>query len=320
MKAAGYDPAAAVSLQETFVRLSEGRKQNWLEGLFASHPPSQERVARNRELAAQLGVGGDLGVDRYIARIASLKRLKPGYDKYDQAQAALQKKDFPGAKALANDAVSLVPNEGGFHQLLGDIALAEKRNQEAVPHYQKAMALNPGYFGSWLGAGVAQYRLKNRAQSEQFLRRSMELLPTAPAALYLGNMARDNGDVEGALKLYQSASSSQSSLGQEAAREAVLIDLPRNPGNYIATAVRAGTDGRPMLLLLNRAPVAVSSIQLTPVQINSQGQIIQQGRSLTVAGPLAAGQQLSVDPGMAAMTAEQLASVRARVDSARVAQ
>ena len=320
MKAAGYDPAAAVSLQETFVRLSEGRKQNWLDGLFASHPPSQERVARNRETAAQLGTGGELGADRYQARIAPLKRSKPGYDKYDQAQVALQKKDYAGAKALANDAVKLVPNEGVFHQLLGDIALAEKREQDAVPHYQKAMQLNPGYFGSWLGAGVAQYRLKNRVQSEQYLKRSMELFPTAPAALYLGNMARDGGDVEGALKLYQSASSSQSGLGQEAAREAVLIDLPRNPGSYVATAMRAGADGRPVLVLQNRAPVALVSIQVTPVQVNATGQIVQQGRAISIAGPLAAGQQMSVDPGIAAMTPEQLAGLRARVDAARVAQ
>src|SRR4029453_9363908 len=61
MKAAGYDPKAAGSLQETFVRLSEGKKQNWLQGLFASHPPSQERVAKNRETVAALGAGGDLG-------------------------------------------------------------------------------------------------------------------------------------------------------------------------------------------------------------------------------------------------------------------
>jgi beta-barrel assembly-enhancing protease len=320
MKAAGYDPAAAIALQETFVRLSEGRKQNWLDGLFASHPPSQERVSRNRETVAQLGAGGDLGAERYLARIAPLKRVKPGYDKYDQAQAALQKKDFPGAKGLANDAVKLLPNEGVFHQLLGDIALAEKHDQEAVPHYQKAMQLNPGYFGSWLGAGVAQYRLKNRAQSEQYLKRSMELLPTAPAALYLGNMARDSGDVDGALKLYQSASSSQSSLGQEAAREAVLIDLPRNPANYIAAAIRAGADGRPVLVLQNRAPVALSSIQVTPVQVNAAGQIVQQGRAVAIAGPLAAGQQLTVDPGLAAMTPEQLTAMRVRVDAARAAQ
>lgn len=320
MKAAGYDPQAAVTLQETFVRLSEGRKQSWLEGLFASHPPSQERVTKNRETAAQLGAGGDLGADRYLARIASLKRVKPGYDKYDQAQAALQKKDYPGAKALANDAVKLVPEEGVFHQLLGDIALAEKHEQEAMPHYQKAMQLNPGYFGSWLGAGVAQYRLKNRAQAEQYLKRSMELLPTAPAALYLGNMARDSGDTDGALKLYQAASSSQSSLGQEAAREAVLIDLPRNPGNYVATAIRAGSDGRPVLVLQNRAPVPLAAIQVTPVQVNAAGQIVQQGRAIRVAGPVAAGAQVAVDTGIEAMAPEAIAALRARVDSARVAQ
>ena len=43
MSAAGYDPQGAVTLQETFVRLSEGGQQDWLSGLFASHPPSQAR-------------------------------------------------------------------------------------------------------------------------------------------------------------------------------------------------------------------------------------------------------------------------------------
>src|SRR5690606_32270523 len=37
MVEAGYDPDAAVSLQETFVRLSEGQNPGWLAGLFASH-------------------------------------------------------------------------------------------------------------------------------------------------------------------------------------------------------------------------------------------------------------------------------------------
>ena len=57
MKQAGYDPAAAISLQETFVRLSEGRRPGWLEGLFASHPPSQERVetVKNRNFKSFSG-------------------------------------------------------------------------------------------------------------------------------------------------------------------------------------------------------------------------------------------------------------------------
>lgn len=69
MAQAGYDPAAAVSLQEAFVRLSEGRQSGWLEGLFASHPPSAERVQNNRQLVAQLRsegfTEGELGEQRF---------------------------------------------------------------------------------------------------------------------------------------------------------------------------------------------------------------------------------------------------------------
>jgi predicted Zn-dependent protease len=320
MKAAGYDPAAAVTLQETFVRLSEGRQTNWLEGLFASHPPSQERVSKNRETAAELGAGGDLGRERFQARIAPLRQMKPAYDKYDQALAAMQKKDVAKGKALAEEAARTVPREAQFHQLLGDIAVSEKRNQESLAHFQRAQQYNPDYFGSWLGGGVAQYRLGNKSQARDWLQRSYELLPTAPAALYLGNLTRDAGDVEGALKYYQAAASSDSAIGREAAREAIALDLPRNPGNYVAAQVARDNQGRAVMVVQNRAPVALGSIVVTPVRINSAGQIVSQGQAVNIRGPLAAGAQMAADAGIASFTAEQLASVRFRVDAARVAQ
>jgi beta-barrel assembly-enhancing protease len=77
MQRAGYDPAAAIDLQKTFVKLSEGRRQNWLEGLFATHPPSQERVAKNEQTARELGAGGDYGRERYQEKLANLRRLDP---------------------------------------------------------------------------------------------------------------------------------------------------------------------------------------------------------------------------------------------------
>jgi predicted Zn-dependent protease len=320
MKAAGYDPAAAVTLQETFVRLSEGRKSSWLEGLFASHPPSQERVAKNRETVAELGAGGDLGRERYQAKMAPLRQMKPAYDKYDQALAAMQKKDVATAKSLAAEAARLVPREAQFHQLLGDIAVNEKNNQESLAHFQRAQQHNPDYFGSWLGAGVAQYRLGNKSQARQSLQRSYDLLPTAPAALYLGNLLRDAGDIDTAMKYYQAAASSESSIGQEAAREAVLVDLPRNPGNYVSAQVARDNQGRPVMVVQNRAPVALAAIVVTPVRINSGGQIVSQGQAVTVRGPLAAGAQVAADAALGSLSAEQLGSVRFRVDAARVAQ
>jgi beta-barrel assembly-enhancing protease len=320
MKAAGYDPTAAITLQETFVRLSEGRKTNWLEGLFASHPPSQERVSKNRETAAQLGAGGDLGKERYTAKLAPLRQMKPAYDKYDQALAAMQKKDVAAARTLAADAARLVPREAQFHQLLGDIAVSEKRNQEALPHFERAQQHNPRYFGSWLGAGVAQYRLGNKAQARQALQRSYDLLPTAPAALFLGNLARDAGDTDTALKHYQAAASSKGTIGEEATREAMRIDLPRNPGNYVAAQVARDGQGRPVVVVQNRAPVPLSAIVVTPVRVDAAGRIVSQGNAVSVRGPLAAGAQVAADAGLASLSAEQLASVRIRVDAAKVAE
>ncbi|HWL61370.1 MAG TPA: M48 family metalloprotease [Steroidobacteraceae bacterium] len=320
MKAAGYDPTAAVTLQETFVRLSEGRKSSWLEGLFASHPPSQERVQKNRETAAQLGATGDLGQQRFQAKVAPLLQMKPAYDKYDQALAAMQKKDVATAKSLAADAARQVPREAQFHQLLGDIAVSEKNYQEALAHFQRAQQNNDDYFGSWLGAGVAQYRLGNKTQARQSLQRSYDLLPTAPAALYLGNLLRDAGDVDSAMKYYQAAATSDSSIGQEAAREAVLVDLPRNPGNYVAAQVARDGQGRPVMAVLNRAPVALSSIVITPVRVGADGRAVAQGQQVTIRGPVAAGAQAAADAGLGGLSAEQLGAVRFRIDSARVAQ
>ena len=126
----------------------------------------------------------------------------------------------------------------------GEIALAEKKPKEARPYYEKAISLNPGYFGSYLGAGVAEYRAGDKAKAEQYLTQSAKLLPTAPAAYFLGQVAKDRGDTETALKYYQAAATSNSNIGQAAAAEALRIDLPRNPGNYVATAPQVAANGR----------------------------------------------------------------------------
>src|SRR5262245_35875385 len=145
MKLAGYDPAGAVSLQETFVRLSNesgAKHDGWLEGLFASHPPSTERVEKNKQTAAELGLGGDAGAERYKASLQSLMKVNSAYDKHDQAIAAVRKKDFAQAKNLSQEAVKLFPREGRFQQTLGEISLAQNQPQEALGYFSKAIELD----------------------------------------------------------------------------------------------------------------------------------------------------------------------------------
>jgi predicted Zn-dependent protease len=323
MKLAGYDPYGAVTLQETFVRLSQeggAKQQSWMEGLFASHPPSTERVERNKQAVAELGRGGDVGADRYQAAVKPLLELKPAYDKYDQALAAARKKDFATAKSLAGDAAKALPKEGRFQELLGELALAEKEPKEAVPHYEKAIALNPDYFGSYLGAGVAQMQLGDKAKAEELLTKSAQLLPTAPAAYYLGNIARDRGDTAKARQMYQAAASSDSAIGKAAAAEFVKMDLPQNAGNYVAAAGQLDAQGRIIVVVQNRSPVALHGIQVTPVLIDGAGRVLQQGDPVVINAVLQPGAQIAAPSGVGNLPAEQLQALRFRVDGARIAE
>ena len=89
MARAGYDPQGAVTLQQTFVKLSQGKNPGFLEGLFASHPPSQARVDANRELAETLPAGNSYK-ERFQQKIAQLKRDEPAYKAETEAIKALK--------------------------------------------------------------------------------------------------------------------------------------------------------------------------------------------------------------------------------------
>jgi predicted Zn-dependent protease len=322
MKLVGYDPQGAVTLQETFVRLfSQGEKnQDWMSGLFASHPPSQERVDQNKKTAQELGTGGEVGKEVYIARVKPLLDMKPAYDKYDEAMAAAQKGDNAKAKSLAAEAAKLQPREGLFQQLQGEIALNEKKPTEARAYYQKAMELNPNYFGSYLGAGVAEYRAGDKAKAEQYLTQSAKLLPTAPAAYFLGAVAKDKGDTETALKYYQAAATSNSNIGQAAAAEALRIDLPRNPGNYVASAPQVDAQGRVIAVVENRAPLPLTGIQLTPVLVDASGNIVRQAEPIKLSGTIKPGERSAVDTGINGIDQQTFQSLRFRIDKAQAVE
>jgi predicted Zn-dependent protease len=323
MKRAGYDPWGAVTLQESFVRLAEehgAKQQSFLEGLFASHPPSTERVERNKQTAELLGRGGELGAERYAARIKPLLEMKPAYDKYDQAVAAASKKNYAEAKKLANEAAALLPREARFQQLLGEIALTEKEPERAIGYFDKAIQLDPDYFGGYLGGGVAHYRAGNKEKAQEWLTRSADLLPTAPAAYYLGEIARSKGDLQEAVKYYQAAATSQSEIGKAAATELVRIDLPRNPGNYVAAAPQMTAQGQLVLVVENRAPISLTDIRVTPVLVDAAGRIVQTGAQRRITQTLRSGERIAVDPGVGQLTPEQLQALRYRVDSAQAAE
>jgi len=187
MAEAGYDPRAAVELQEIFVRLSGGRNPGWLEGLFASHPPSQERVEKNRGTAARLLAERDastleLGAATYRQRMAGLLATREAYEAYDAGRKAFAGEDLAEAERLARQAIAGEPREGRFHGLLGDVALSREKKQEAAAHYGRAIELDGArFFRPLVLRGLVRKEQGDAAGSRADLQRSMELLPTEAA-------------------------------------------------------------------------------------------------------------------------------------------
>jgi predicted Zn-dependent protease len=280
MSEAGYDPLGAVRLQETFVRLSEGRRQDWLSGLFASHPPSRERVERNREFAAGLPEGGASGVDLYQQKIAYLTRVEPAYAAYDLAKQKSREKDYAGARKALDEALAIESREALFHALDGDLSLREGNRPAALAAYDTAVGLNEGFFYSHLRRGQVHLEEGRPEPARADLERSLELLPTAMAHYLLGNLARDAGNLQSAARHYEQAASSDSETGREAQRELVLLDLAKNPQKYVATAPAADAAGAVYCLLGNRTQVALTDISVAARFVTDDGRTEQSARTL----------------------------------------
>ncbi len=270
MKRAGYDPRAAVTLQETFVRLSNGGKSNFIDGLFATHPPSPERVAANKVTLAELGEGGEWGREIYAQKLGKLKATQPAYQDYDEGRQALAQGDVKNAAALVQKAIDAEPREARFQELLGDVAMAQKDANKALGYYSKAIDMQPGYFRPYVQSGVALDSLGRTAEAEPFLKRGNELLPTATGYNLMGRIAEDKGDVNAAMQNYQVAAGSNSDVGKDATARFQRLDLQRNPSKYLQAAVTADSYGNLFAVVQNPTATAVANVSVKVVHFNPQ--------------------------------------------------
>lgn len=190
MVKAGYDPRAAIDLQKTFVKLSEGRQPDFVSGLFASHPPSQERVNANKAHAAKLNASGVRNKAAYQRMIAQLKRDEAAYKTEKDAVKALKAKDFNKALQLSNKAIGIQPRESSFYELKAFALHHLKQNQASEAALSKAISVNPQYFKPRLMRGLLRDKMGNKVGARQDIAASYKILPTKAAKLYLQGPAQ----------------------------------------------------------------------------------------------------------------------------------
>ncbi len=317
MSRAGYDPQGAVDLQRTFVKLAEGKQQDWLNGLFASHPPSEERVQDNIAMLATLPKGGEIGSVRYQEKIAHLLKTKPAYAAYDKGREALAKGDLTSASRLAQQAIALEPKEAIFYGLLGDVEQKKKQFGAAIVQYDTATRLNPNLFYFYLQRGKVNEQLNLVTQAQADLKYSVKLLPTAEAYNSLGNLAQKAGHLDEAKAYFAKVASNQGELGQQAYGALVDLDLKDNPAKYLQLRTGQDAQGRIVAQIGNPTPRSVGGIILVLQYMDVTGKIQPLTRSLN--GSVAARSQKFFDLGLTGqLTLEQLKSLKSGIAAAQV--
>jgi len=219
MKEAGYDPQAAVELQQLFLKLSEGRQSGWLDGLFATHPPSAKRVQENQDLVQNIGAGGYRGRDVYQRRIAKLKELQPAYEAHDEATKLASEGKFEAALDQVNKAIKLEPREAMFFALRGRIYRGMEQPEKAKADFDKAVSLYPEMFQYQLYSGLNELELNNLGKAKSHLEKANQVVPTSIAYLRLGDIARQQGQRKEAVAYYSTAAEAGGDVGAEAQRK-----------------------------------------------------------------------------------------------------
>lgn len=258
----GYDPMAAVHLQETFLRLSKSeKKSDWLSGLLASHPPSQERIDANRKSARGLRNGEAFqGKEEYQAVIASLKETKDAYDLYDKGVASLAKGQLLEAMTLSEQALDIEPREALFYSLKGQSLTQGGRYAEAIVPFNKAVELNPNYYEFYLQRGVLKRQMQDLQGAKWDLEKSLTMLPTALAHYEMGELNMRLGHVEQAIQHYRAASQSKSAEGEKARQGIASIDLPNNPSKYLRIWASTDRFGHLIVTVENQSSIDVENL------------------------------------------------------------
>ncbi len=264
MVGAGYDPYGAVTLQEMFVKLAGDRESNWMDGLFASHPASQERLSNNRMLLTQLraqgATGGVLGQPEYAKAMAGLREAEPAFAAYDEARELYDDGDYEAALAKVNAALAITSREAIFHGLRGAIRYKQARYEDAVTNFDRAIERDSGYFLYYLSRGLTLAKQQQNSRAKADLNQSVRLLPTATAYQALGQLAESEGDLTAAKEYYALAGQGQGAEGQAARLSLTRLELPEQPAKYIEARVGLDGSGRYVLQVANMAGLAVQEV------------------------------------------------------------
>ena len=110
------------------------------------------------------------------------------------------------AEHLCTKIITAEPRNAEAYNMLGRVAVQRGKNELAVRHLSKAIAINPNEPGFRHGMGIALFNAGKLLEAVACFQQALALDPKKPAAHYeLGNCHRREGDLDAAAACYRAA-------------------------------------------------------------------------------------------------------------------
>jgi tetratricopeptide (TPR) repeat protein len=202
--------------------MQAGRRSSWLKNA-ALLLTSLGAVYVSPELAAS----GPSPTDRQTIRHHTVAEQDSSFPpELTQAEAAIEKKDYPTAEALLKKVVADVPSNYQAWFDLGFVENALNNPQDSIAAYRKSVAAKPDVFESNLNLGLMLAK-SGHGDAEQFLRAATTLTPT-------GN--REQGQARAWLSLGHILETSKPEEATEAYLRAAAL-TPKDPEPHLSAAL-----------------------------------------------------------------------------------
>ncbi|GAB4390438.1 MAG: M48 family metallopeptidase [Thermodesulfovibrionales bacterium] len=274
----GYDPGEAISAHQRLQAAVEGYRErlgvedeggSLLGAILSTHPRDEVRIeeiqAMIRGLPPGLAGGGAVRRDVFLQKTARLREANKAYYPYDKAAKLYGEDRLAEAEALLKEALAKDGRQPAFHHLYGMIMLKREGYAGAHEHFNRALAIDPGYQPSVYGRGLAFYRQERYGEALPSFRRSLELFPGHPGSLFGAGAShfrlRDYREAVPYLKEFASQSPSHPQVhGMLGICHEASGDVPSAVSEYqlqlrVAPDNEMGRHARARLLSLGGAPV-----------------------------------------------------------------
>jgi predicted Zn-dependent protease len=191
MTSSGYGTGGFVGLMDMLKNMSQ-HKSNAMALLFATHPMGEERYETALaavETGYRRAKGQPLYKERYMDRTASLRAIRPAIENMQKGEAAMAKKDYPGAETHFKKALKTAPEDYAGLTMLCKCLLAQNKTDEAEKYAEKATRVDPGEAQARHLSGFAKIRKKDFAAALKEFDAYDRMLPGNPGTIFFKGLS-----------------------------------------------------------------------------------------------------------------------------------